>query len=418
MTLLRLVLALAVALLTGEAAVRIAANYLPGVRYLAAVRVKSRPRHYPTLEAFLKAQTTHLIPYRNWHNHFNNSLGFNDAEFEIPKPAGRYRIVALGDSFCFSMAPYPEAIQTLIEQELARRCGRDLDLLNAGIAATGFWEYRTLFNLMLPVWQPDAVVLHIFLGNDGPDLFKHRSDLPIHEAPVFHSAFLTYVRNAVVVWKSRESSSSAPIPPRSSRRDRAGKKGGEIVDPALPPGTDQDPAISGPLFSIEAFRKIMADELGRFYVPEEGVERDWKPMVGILEEMRRTAESAGVRFLVVLYPSQLQVYPDFRKEMLASVTALPGYRGLAENRIDPQAPNRQLWDWCARSGANCFDLTPDLSRQAQQEPRPLYIERDSHWNILGNRLAAAGEAAFLERELCPRGVAELAPDLTSCSSSR
>jgi hypothetical protein len=214
----------------------------------------------------------------------------------------------------------------------------------------------------------------------------------------------------VKVWSAREASAPAPIPPRRTRRNRAREKGGEIVDPALSPATDQDPAISGPLFSVEAFRKIVADEFGRFYVPEEGVERDWKPIVGILEDMRRTADSAGVRFLVVLYPSQLQISRDFRREMLVSVTALRGYRGLAEARIDPQAPNRYLLDWCQRSGVNCFDLTAYLSQEAHQESRPLYIARDSHWNILGNRLAAAGETAFLERELCPGDVDGLAQD--------
>ena len=404
-TLLRIIAAIGVAWLTGEAAVRITAIFLPEVRYLSTVRVKSRPRHFPTLDAFLKAQTTHLIPFRNWHNYFNNSLGFNDAEFEIPKPPGRYRIVALGDSFCFSMAPYPDAIQTLIEKQLVQRCGRDLDLLNAGIAATGPWEYRTLLDLLLPVWRPDAVVLHLYLGNDGPDLFKHRNDLPFREEPVFHSSFLTYVRNALKLLRSREA--SPPAPPRS-RRSRAEGKGGEIVDPTLSPATDRDPAIFGPVFSVEAFRKIMADELGRFYVPEEGVARDWEPIVRILDEMRRTAESAGVRFLIVLYPSRLQVDPEFSSEMLAAVTSQSGHRGLAGGRIDPMAPNRFLLDWCARSGVDCFDLTPLLSREAQQ-PRTLYIERDSHWNILGNHLAAAGEAPFLKAELCSGDVERGAP---------
>ena len=405
----RIVLAVAAALLTGEAAVRVAAHVLPEVRYLSTVRVKSRPQQHTTLEAFLKAQP-HLVPYRNWHNYYNNSLGFNDAEFEIPKPPGRYRIVALGDSFCFSMAPYPDAIQTLIEQELARGCGRDLDLLNAGIAAVGLWEYRTLFDLLLPVWRPDAVVLHFYLGNDGPDLFKHRDDLPFHEEPVLHSAFLTYVRNAATVLRSRATPPAAPLPERRGQRNRASEKGGEIVDPALPPANDQDPAIAGPFFSVEAFRKIMAAEFGRLYVPKGGLEPEWKPFVGILDDMRLTAERAGVRFLVVLYPSQLQIYPDFRKEMFASVTTLRGYRSLAGDRIDPMAPNRQLLDWCARSGAECLDLTPHLAREAQRETRPLFIERDSHWSILGNRLAAAGESEFLERELCPPGSEGHAPD--------
>lgn len=407
-TLQRVALALGASCITGEAAVRIAANFLPGVQYLATVRLKPRQQHFATLESFLKAQP-HLVPYRKRLNYYNNSLGFNDVEFEVPKPPGRYRIVSLGDSFCFSMVPYPDTVQTLVEKHLVERCGHDLELLNAGIGATGIWEYHTLLELMLPVWRPDAVVLHLYLGNDGPDLFKHQSEMPFQEGPVFHSSFLTYFRNAVKVLRSLEAPPSAPIAPRRGGRNRAGEKGGEVVDPTLPPATDQDPAIAGPLYSVEAFRMIMADEFGRFYVPKEGVDPDWQPILRILEEMRWSVERAGVRFLVVLYPSQLQIYPDFRKEMLAAVTALREFQSLAEDRIDPMAPNRVLLDWCVRTGAGCLDLTPYLSKKAQQESRPLYSERDTHWNILGNRLAAAGEAVFLKQEICSRNDSKLAP---------
>ena len=396
---LLIVLSLGAALLTGEAVVRIAANFLPDVRYLSSVRVKSRPRRSPSLAAFLSAQTT-LIPHRNWRNYAANAQGFNDAEFESPKPPGRYRVVALGDSYCFSMAPYPDAAQTLVEQHLARRCRRDLDLLNAGVPAVGLWEYRELLELLLPVWQPDAVVLHFYLGNDGPDLFRHQDDRPFREEPALHSAFLTYVRNAVRVLRSREAAPESRTPPGRGRPDRLGERGGELVDPAIPPASDDDPDLSGPLFSVEAFRTIAAGEFGRLYVPEEGVDRAWKPFIGILDDMRRSAERAGARFVVVLYPSQLQIYPDASGALLAAVRELREYQSLDAGRIDPLAPNRYLLEWCARSGAVCHDLTPYLAREARLQTGPLYIGRDTHWNILGNRLAAAGEAAFLERELC------------------
>jgi hypothetical protein len=86
--------------------------------------------------------------------------------------------------------------------------------------------------------------------------------------------------------------------------------------------------------------------------------------------------------------------------MIAAVRTQREYRGLAPERIDPLAPNRHLLDWCARSGVDCLDLTPFLAREAQRQEKPLHIKRDGHWNLLGNRLAAEGEAAFLERELC------------------
>ena len=400
---LLIVFALGAAWLTGEAAVRVVSNFVPEVRYLSTMRVRSRPRHSPTLDSFLEAQA-HLVPHRNWRNYYTNSLGFNDAEFEIPKPPGRYRIVALGDSFCFSMAPYPDAVQTLIEKHLSGPCNRDLDLLNAGVPAVGLWEYRELFELLLPAWRPDAVVLHLYLGNDGPDLFRQQDDLPFREEPVVHSALLTYLRNAVKILRSRGTSPGTRPPPRRRHPDRVREKGGEVVDPALLPVSDQAPELAGPLFSVEAFLEIMAVEFGRFYVPEGGSDRAWKPFVGILEDMRRKAAGAGVRFVIVLYPSLLQIYPDLSGELLPAVRELREYRHLAAGRIDLMAPNRYLLDWCARSGADCYDLTPHLAREAQQQAGSLYTGRDTHWNILGNRLAAAGEAAFLEQALCDQNV--------------
>jgi hypothetical protein len=47
-----------------------------------------------------------LPPPRSSRNHWTNALGFNDGEFVVPKPAGRFRIMAVEDSFT-----YPSALQ-------------------------------------------------------------------------------------------------------------------------------------------------------------------------------------------------------------------------------------------------------------------------------------------------------------------
>jgi hypothetical protein len=37
---------------------------------------------------------------------------------------------------------------------------------------------------------------------------------------------------------------------------------------------------------------------------------------------------------------------------------------------------------------------------AAESGEPLYLPRDTHWNVRGNRVAAAAEAALLRQELC------------------
>jgi len=50
------------------------------------------------------------------------------------------------------------------------------------------------------------------------------------------------------------------------------------------------------------------------------------------------------------------------------------------------------------SGAS--EKTSAAARSAGESPEPLYRPRDTHWNVRGNRVAAAAEAAFLRQELC------------------
>ena len=242
-TLLRIIAAISVALLTGEAAVRITSGFLPEVRYLSTVRVRSRPQHFPTLEAFLKAQTTHLVPFRNWHNYLNNSLGFNDAEFDVPKPPGRCRIVALGDSFCFSMAPYPDTDpdtdREAARPEVPATGPRPAERRRS--PTTGPWEYRTLLDLLdFPGPGNQTPWCCIFAGSsgtNGPGPVSSIQERPplSRESRYFHSSFLTYVRNAVKLLRSRAGAPPRPPPRRSDVAPRTvGEKGGEIVGPGAP----------------------------------------------------------------------------------------------------------------------------------------------------------------------------------------
>ena len=62
-----------------------------------------------------------------------NSGGFKDVEHPRHKPAGTYRIVALGDSFAFGSVPYADNYLTLFGRRLGQGA-RPVEVINMGIS--------------------------------------------------------------------------------------------------------------------------------------------------------------------------------------------------------------------------------------------------------------------------------------------
>jgi hypothetical protein len=154
-----------------ELGLRAVAHFHAPTRYLVTVGDGVERPVFETLEAYL-ASHPELVPHRDFLNYWSNAFGLNDLEFDVPKPQGRFRIMALGDSFTYGSVPYPEAVMTRLEEALRANCpGVDLDLLNFGIGGANVWDYKTLFELAGPTFDPDLVLVNFYLGNDGPDLF-------------------------------------------------------------------------------------------------------------------------------------------------------------------------------------------------------------------------------------------------------
>lgn len=157
----------------------------------------ARPaRTYGKLEDFIAAQAAYITPHRAWYNHWSNAFGFHDEEFVEPKPAGRLRVLVVGDSFTFGPVPYPQGVMTLTEAGLRAACGgRDLDLLNMGLMGAGTPECRILVELGTLRFSPDLVLVNIFLGNDPPDLHRHVYDRTPGERALRRSYAWTFGKN-------------------------------------------------------------------------------------------------------------------------------------------------------------------------------------------------------------------------------
>ena len=129
-----------------------------------------------------------------WHRDTRlNSLGFNDTEFATEKAPSTFRIVALGDSFAFGVVPYRYNYLTLLEDMLKVR-NPGVDVFNMGIPATSPYHYVDLLFKEGLAFQPDGVIVSLFVGND---LSRHdaRPKYTYSYLITFGRVILTLVRN-------------------------------------------------------------------------------------------------------------------------------------------------------------------------------------------------------------------------------
>jgi acetyltransferase AlgX (SGNH hydrolase-like protein) len=393
------VLGILAALTLAESVLRVAAAVDPRVRVLATGRARRPTGAYTTLEQFIAGQAAHITPHRRWYDHWSNAFGFHDEEFVEPKPAGRGRVLVVGDSFAFGPVPYPQGVVTLAETGLRTACpGRDLDVLNMGVMGAGPPEYRILTELAVPRFTPDVVLLAMFLGNDPPDMHRYVHDRSPIERLLRHSRLWTFGKNVV---RARTGLRERGLPTRVSpvAPGVPGARGGALVDGAAPLPPD-DAALVGPLLSDAAYQAVLASDLGRFYRPDDPVLRAaWQPTLAHLDAAYRAATRAGSRVALALFPSVLQIDPALRAATVARLAGSLRYRGLSPGDIDPDLPNARLREFAAARSLPLLDLTPVFAAEPPAA-EPLYKRNDNHWTPRGNRVAARGLVPFLAALVC------------------
>jgi hypothetical protein len=396
------VLGILAALGLAEGILRVAAALDGRVRFMATGRAGRPTARYATLEEFLGAEAAHITPHKAWYNHWSNAFGFHDEEFVEPKPAGRFRVLVVGDSFTFAPVPYPQGVVTLTEVALRAGCGgRDLDLLNMGLMGAGSPEYRLLAELGAPRFAPDLVLVNLFLGNDPPDLHRFVHDRSPVERALRRSYLWTFGKNLL---RARGGLRESRLPARvgSAPPGAPAARGGALVAGIGELAAD-DPALVGPLLSDSAFQLVLASDLGRFYRPadERIVPTAWARFLADLDAVHGAATHAGGRMALALMPSILQVDDALRAATVARLASTLRYRGLSDAEIDPALPNTRLRDYARSRGIPLLDLTPVFVAENTAEAEPLYKRNDNHWTPRGNRVAAGPLTAFLATLACP-----------------
>ncbi|MGF1492426.1 MAG: SGNH/GDSL hydrolase family protein [Microcoleaceae cyanobacterium] len=105
-----------------------------------------------------------------------NQGGMRDRPYSVTKSENTFRVAVLGDSFTLASQVPMEQNYTSVMETTLRRCidlkSRSVEVLNFGV--DGYSTAQELMTLRQAVWQyePDAVVLAFFIGNDVIDNSK------------------------------------------------------------------------------------------------------------------------------------------------------------------------------------------------------------------------------------------------------
>ena len=102
-----------------------------------------------------------------------NSDGFAGPELIADDP--RPRVMVYGDSFMNAVfTPEEDRFSTVLQAELSAALGREVEVINAGVAGYGPDQVLRRLETEIDAYQPDLVVFGLFTGNDFGDLLRNR----------------------------------------------------------------------------------------------------------------------------------------------------------------------------------------------------------------------------------------------------
>ncbi|HYD50263.1 MAG TPA: hypothetical protein VEB21_18035, partial [Terriglobales bacterium] len=95
-----------------------------------------------------------------------NALGMRGDEYNLERRPGVQRIVAIGDSMTFGIAVEAEEALPAQLEKLLRQRGHDVEVWNAGTPGHQMEDYLGTLRRILPLAQPDVVVLGLTGGDE------------------------------------------------------------------------------------------------------------------------------------------------------------------------------------------------------------------------------------------------------------
>jgi len=308
----------------------------------------------------------------------SNRFGFNDRDYSLQKDIGNYRILVVGDSFNWYGGKGGN-YTAMLERKLEEYYGRHyIDVINVGYSMTHTAEQLAILKKYGLRYNPDAVLLGFFAGNDFIDADPYRKRVAalgtfadidkrtertfFNRRPILPKPRLYYIiRHYYIIYRERlklffETEKKRPLDIRN--KDRQVR-------------FTEDTYLRTERDKLE-FCNLNAHKEGKFDVQISYIFES-------LLKMRDLLRKRNIHLIVGIYPDVFQVDEDLQRKLFAK------YR-LRKEDYDFDLIQKILRKFLDSEGIPYLDLLKEVRNR--QKESTLYRFRDGHWNTKGNNLAA------------------------------
>jgi len=313
-----------------------------------------------------------------------NADGLRDRTAPLPDSGGR--VLGLGDSFAFGWGvEFEEAFLTRAEGRLRPRAVR---IVKAGLPGTGPTDYASFLAAYGERYDPDLVLVAVFVGNDFADAlmggvggqFTVRNGLMLKREPEGEEA-----RRPPLLRRAREWLKS------SSLLAQQGAQALWFLEQTfLAPEDRGNPGLTARDRWLWEFAKV------HLRLPPEETLRSFEMTTAALNAIAEWCSLHDARMALVVIPRGMQIYQWERARWQEA------YR-LTDQDLDLDRPQRILTMWAQNRAVPVLDLLPAFRAAAAREDEPrLFYYPNSHMNAHGHAVAGGLIAEFLTGLLAPR----------------
>jgi len=325
-----------------------------------------------------------------------NSLGFRDYETPVRK-THQCRVVVIGDSFTYGWGVNVEDTWCKRVEQSLRQQGMDVEILNLGKPAAGPDDYVNIANTVVPILQPDLVVVGMLAGDDLQqlDLIGNPERIALAKFPNA-VRLLHYLRNRPLY------KNASPQAKRSAEDTRAEyvQAAQELLRQMGPEQRQRFDQIEEPV--RKAFHEgqlnpwLLGHTTGCPDYFMETLDADNLKMTTWLltrdfRRIRKTADRWNARTVVLSIPEGFYV----NDEAFMNVKRI-GFQVLPE-MLTSNAPDEVVRRASAQAGVSFHAVTEEFRKHRNETG--LFFEFDRHFTPAGNALYADLVTPLLAREI-------------------
>jgi hypothetical protein len=298
-----------------------------------------------------------------------NRFGMRDYDhYTKAKPAGVYRIIALGDSFTQGTTKlqdtWPKALERMFEGSVPK-----VEVLNAGVNGYGQDnEYYYLKKYGLG-FEPDMALVAEFNGNDLGDNCLHNAHVVVDGVLMGKSDVAKYTSEEI----SREKKIRLFLNKFHLYRLVKYRNYGGIARYFQKQSSTVRKEMSQMGSDCLLGEALYAYRAPENWNPKLELPMCWDKAVDFIEKMRVISESSGVKLAVALLPGVVQ----FKSEETAAIHANP-------DGFDARYPQKLFMDEAVKRGWRMLDVLPYMDSKWDRKESIHYCG-DTHYNEYGNR---------------------------------